>query len=124
MYGKIFKSMFDGSLVASGWEAIITFMVLIVFADKDGEVDMTPQALSNRTTIPLEIIERGLAALMEPDPHSRSDENDGRRIELSAPPRPWGWRVINYEVYSKAINREALKAHWRKQYHDQKKKAS
>lgn len=120
MYGKIWGSMFDGSLVASGWEAIITFMVLIVLADKDGEVDMTPQALSNRTTIPLDILEKGLAQLMEPDPYSRNDHSDGRRIELAYPGRDWGWRIVNYETYAKAVNREALRAHWREQYHEGK----
>ena len=54
MYGKIFESMYDGSMYGQ-WEAIITMQQMIVLADKDGIVDITPPALSARTSIPLEI---------------------------------------------------------------------
>ena len=58
--------MYDGTLATKGpWQALVTFQQLIILADRNGEVDMTPEAISRRTTIPLEIIEHGIKALEE-----------------------------------------------------------
>jgi len=114
-YGKVWESMFDGSLVETRWEAVVTFMVLITFADKHGIVDMTPTALSHRTTIPKEIFEKGIKALEEDDPTSRTDGQDGRRIVRLDEHREWGWRITNYEKYANAKNMESLRAHWAEQ---------
>lgn len=112
MYGKIWKSMFEGSLYDAGWEAIVTFMVLITFANKTGEVDITVSALSGKTTIPKEHLENGLAILMEPDTLSRTKEDDGRRLVLIDEDRPWGWRIVNYEKYSNARDMAAIRQYW------------
>ena len=62
MYGKIFESMYDGTLYGQ-WEALITFQQMIVLADKEGFIEITPPALSARTGIPLEIIQKGIEIL-------------------------------------------------------------
>lgn len=98
MYGKIFSSMYDGSLYGQ-WEAIVTMQQLIVLCDIAGVVDMTPQAIAARTSIPLEIIQKGLELLMMPDKYSRTPDCDGRRVELIDDRRPWGWHIVNYEKY-------------------------
>ena len=75
MYGKVFDSMYDGTLASRGpWQALVTFQQLIVLATPDGVVDMTADAISRRTSIPLEIIELGIAKLMEPDARSRTPD--------------------------------------------------
>jgi hypothetical protein len=100
MYGKIFESMFDGTLATKGpWQAIVTFQQMIVLCDREGVVDMTPEAISRRTTIPLEIINIGIAALEQPDPESRNDAEDGRRIVRLNENRHWGWQIVNYDTY-------------------------
>ncbi|MCA9470398.1 MAG: hypothetical protein KC643_33800 [Nitrospira sp.] len=100
MYGKIFQSMYDGTLVSVGpWEAMVTFQQLIILADKFGQVDMTPLAISRRTSIPLKIIVKGLKALEQPDPQSRIPVEDGRRIVCLSDTRPWGWRIVNHGHY-------------------------
>ena len=79
VYGKIFESIYDGSLYGH-WEAIVTMQQLIVLADADGVIDMTPRAIAGKTSIPLEILEKGLKILSESDPYSRSPESNGVRI--------------------------------------------
>lgn len=106
MYGKIFESIYDGSLACGDWEALIVFQQLIVLADKDGVVDMTGIALHRRTTLPLEIIEKGLKALQEPDPISRTKGEEGRRIIPIDEGRGWGWVIVNYEYYRDLASRE------------------
>lgn len=113
MYGKLFAMMYDGTLGTKGpWQALVTFQQLIILADQVGHVDMTAEALSRRTTIPLEVIRVGLEALQQPDPDSRTPDEDGRRITLLAPPRSWGWRIVNYEHYRKIRSAEE-----RREYH-------
>lgn len=106
MYGKLFEQMYHGSMVVAGWEAIIVMQQLVILADKNGDVEMTTYAISNLTTIPLEIIEKGIEALMQPDPLSRSRGEEGRRIVLMDPDRPWGWHLVNYQYYVELASKE------------------
>jgi hypothetical protein len=81
VYGKVFDSIYDGTLYGN-WEAIATFQQLIVLANADGIVDMTPQAIAARTSFPLDLIQRGIKFLEAPDPYSRTPGDEGRRIAL------------------------------------------
>lgn len=97
--------MYDGSLYGQ-WEAIVTFQQMIVLSDAEGYVDITPQAMAARTSIPLEIIQRGIELLSQPDKYSRTPDCDGKRIELVDERRPWGWRIINYAKYCRIVSAE------------------
>lgn len=108
MYGKIFESMYSGTLYGQ-WQAIVTFQQLIVLCDKDGIIDMTPQAIAATTSIPIGIIEAGLQDLMKTDKYSRSPENNGRRIILIDEDRPWGWKIVNHSYYRNLANHEDKK---------------
>ena len=102
MYGKLFSQMYDGTLATKGpWQALVTFQQLIILADQAGVVDMTPESISRRTTIPLEIISEGLKTLEEPDPSSRTPALEGRRIVRLSESRNWGWQIVNYDHYRK-----------------------
>jgi len=90
--------MYRGTLYGH-WEAIITMQQLIVLADADGIVDMTPQAIAAHTSIPLDIITKGISKLEETDPYSRTPGEDGRRIVLIDEHKPWGWQLVNYQKY-------------------------
>ena len=108
MYGKLFSSMYDGTLYGQ-WQAIITLQQMVILADADGVVDITPPALAAKTSIPLEIIEKGLEQLSEPDKYSRSAAEEGRRIVLIDEDRPWGWSIVNYRHYRDLASREDKK---------------
>jgi hypothetical protein len=113
VYGKLFQSMYDGTLTSKGpWQALVTFQQLIGLADRRGMVDMTMDSISRRTTIPLDIIKVGIEALSQPDPDSRSQVEEGRRIILIDAVRTWGWRLVNYEYY-----RNLRLAEDRREYH-------
>jgi hypothetical protein len=90
--------MYDGTLVES-WEALVTFQQMIVLADDVGTIDITPNALSARTGIPIAIIKKGIAVLESDDENSRSPTQNGRRLERLDSHREWGWRIINYMQY-------------------------
>tara|TARA_R110000868_G_scaffold411073_1_gene701706 strand:+ start:1664 stop:2545 length:882 start_codon:yes stop_codon:yes gene_type:complete len=114
MFGKIFASMYDGTLATKGpWQALVTFQQFLVLKDRAGIVDMTADAIARRTTIPIEIIKIGIAALEQPDNESRSSELEGRRIVLLDDSRPWGWRVVNHEKYNKIRSEEDRREYMR-----------
>lgn len=98
MYGKLFSSMYDGTL-AEDWRALVTFQQMIILCDADGIIDMTPEAITRRTGIPIEHIKTGIDILQNPDPHSRTNEDDGRRIMLIDEHKPWGWYIVNHKKY-------------------------
>ena len=121
MYSKMFRQMYEGSLVTKGpWQALVTFQQFIVLADKEGIVDMTPEVISATTSIPLEIIKIGISALQEPDPHSRTPDEEGRRIMLLDDHRDWGWWVVNYHHY-RLLKREEDRREYQRQYWHKRK---
>jgi hypothetical protein len=112
VYGKIFSSIYEGTLYGH-WEAIVTMQQLIVLSTADGMVDMTPQAIAARTSIPLDIIHKGLKILSEPDPYSRTPGEDGRRLGLIDEHRPWGWYLVNHEKYKHLQDADTVRAQTR-----------
>lgn len=113
--------MFKGSLYGQ-WEAIVTFTVMIVLADQHGEVDMTPQALSAQTSIPLDIIKRGIRLLEAPDPKSRTPDEEGRRIVRVSDDRDWGWMITNYAHYRAIRSLEERREYMRQYQRERRQK--
>lgn len=120
MYGKVFASMYDGSIYGK-WKAIITLQQMITLADKDGVLDMTPEALSARTSIPLDIIREGIVELESPDKASRTPDEEGRRIIRLDEDRPWGWKITNYTKYREIRTAEDRREYHRRYYHEKRK---
>jgi len=123
MYGKIFDSIYDGTL-ADDWRALVTFQQMIVLCDSDGVVDMTPSAISRRTGIPIEHIKAGIEVLENPDPYTRTEGEEGRRIVRIDEHRPWGWVIVNHGKYKALQDYETVKEQTRERVrrHREKKK--
>lgn len=123
MYAKVFAQIYDGTLCTKGpWQALVTFQQMLVLADKDGCVDMTAEAISRRTTIPVDIIKIGLAALMEPDAESRTPTAEGRRLVPLRESNSWGWQVVNYAHYRSLKREEDRREYHRNYWHTRKEK--
>lgn len=112
MFAKVYTQIFDSS-IAENYTVRHVFMDLLVLADSEGVVDMTTHAISRRTNVPVEIVRDAMHTLSEPDPESRSPDEDGRRIALVDPHREWGWRIINYDHYRKLRDEEGRRAYHR-----------
>ena len=121
MYAKVFAQMYDGSLCTQGpWEALVTFQQFLVLADQEGAVDMTAEAIARRTTVPLEIIKKGIETLVQPDPQSRTPTEDGRRLVPLSEGRSWGWLVVNYKHYRQLKREEDRREYHRDYWHKRK----
>lgn len=96
-YTPVFDTVFNGTLCGR-WPTLAVWLTLLPLADWRGHIDMTPEAIALRTGWPINLLLEGITALCEPDPRSRSKDDDGRRLTL-LDERDWGWRVVNIQVY-------------------------
>lgn len=112
MFAKIFSQIFDSS-IAEDYIVRHVFMDFLVLCDRDGVVDMTPEAISRRTNVPIEYIHRAIEKLSQPDVKSRSDAENGCRITPLDSHRDWGWQIVNYHHYRDLIDEESRRAYFR-----------
>ena len=105
MYAKVFEQIFDSS-IAEDWKTRLVFEDLLVLADKNGVVDRTHEAISRRTNVPLDVVQSSISKLEQPDPNSRSKENEGRRLVRLDEHRTWGWMIVNYSYYRSLATEE------------------
>lgn len=73
------------------------FMMLLAIADQAGDVIGTDVAIARRINIGVPEFRDCIAALMEADPNSNSQEQDGRRVVESEGSR--GYHLVNYLTY-------------------------
>lgn len=97
-------------------------MDLLVLADSDGAVDMTHEAISRRTNVPLEEVQRYIAELCQPDAKSRSQLHEGKRLIPLDVERDWGWIIVNYAHYRQVRDEEARREYFRSAMRKSRKK--
>lgn len=96
-------------------------MDLLVLADSDGVIDMTLDAISRRTNVPIEEVQKYISELQQPDPLSRSKLKEGKRIVPIDSQREWGWQIVNYGHYRKIRDEEARRSYFRDAKRKQRK---
>lgn len=105
MYAKVFQQILDSS-IAEDWQTRHVFEDLLKLCDLNGVVDMTPESISRRTNVPLDIVQKAIGILESADPRSRNPDHDGRRIVRLDPHRDWGWIIVNYQHYRNLVSEE------------------
>lgn len=121
MYGKIFTSMWDGSLYGK-LEASAVLMACVTLCNAQGVLDMTPEAISGRTGWPVEFVRKGIIELEQPDPRSRTPDDDGRRLAKLDDHRDWGWLIVNYEKYRTLADPDVIKIQTRERVRKHREK--
>ncbi len=81
---------------------------------------MTTEAIARRINVPEEMVTENIRKLEQPDPSSRSENEEGRRLIRLAEHRDWGWQVVNYTFYRDLIDAEALRTANRERKRDQR----
>lgn len=121
MFGKIFRQIY-GSTIADDYLTRLVFIDLIILADSDGIVDLTPESIAATTRVPLDIVNKALTELTNPDPRSRTADMDGRRLVLIDEKRGWGWHIVNYQKYRGIRDENDRKSYMRKYMQEYRKK--
>jgi hypothetical protein len=98
-WAPLFSSLTTGTLCGR-WPDIGLWPIVLSLKDKNGVVDVTPDYLSRVTGLPLQDVCACMERFCQPDPYSRSDAHEGRRLMLiDSERRNWGWRVVNSGLY-------------------------
>ncbi len=111
MYGKLFQSLYQGTMRGQA-DLILVFTNLLAFKDKAHFVDKTARAISEEVGIPEDRVKEALLQLEAPDPESRSEEHEGRRIIRIDTHRSWGWKVVNGPKYDDFRKEEDRRMQW------------
>ena len=100
MYGKIFESMFSGSMVGAG-APVFAVMSFVVAHQKPHEdyyqVEINPVLLAVILGEPPETIRAAIDFLCAPDKNSRSEADEGRRLVKVG---SFDYRVVNGKKYA------------------------
>lgn len=97
-YTPTFDTLLTGTLYGK-WPHNGIWALLLSRADRDGVINETPECIAGHIGIPVSKLMKSIEYFMQPDPHSRSANDDGRRLELIDPDRSWGWRIVNHGKY-------------------------
>jgi hypothetical protein len=108
-YTPLFDSLLSGTLYGR-WPHTGVWACLLSRATREGRIDEVPKSLADAIGIPVDLLLECINDFMQPDPCSRTATNDGRRLELIDPERPWGWRIINHGKYREKARKSAFDA--------------
>lgn len=120
-YAKLFSSIIHSTIWREPPHVKILWITMLAMSDKDGAVMASVPGLADAARVTIEQCNSGLQRLQEPDPYSRTKENDGRRItEIDG-----GWALLNYPKYRDLKSEEEIKeknrvkvANWRQKQKD------
>lgn len=121
MFGKVFASELDGSIVEEAPHVRLLWHYLIILSDQDGNVDMTHEALARRVNLPLEQVRHAIERLSLPDLKSRTPDEEGRRIIPLDDHRDWGWRLVNYPKYRRLRDASERREYMREYQRERRK---
>jgi len=77
---------------------------MLAMADRHGRVWASVPGLASRARISVDDARAALASFLSPDMDSRTQEHEGRRIEVI----DGGWRLLNHEKYRKIRDEVAI----------------
>lgn len=110
MFGKVFDTMYTGSMVGAGPMVFALMPYAVTHCNADGLVEINPRLVSALIGAPVEDVEQALQYLMSPDPDSRSDAEEGRRLVKEG---PFLYRLVNHAKYRNLQNAEDQRTHTR-----------
>lgn len=110
MYGKIFESLYEGSMVGAGPTVFAVWGYCIAKADRGGIVILNPALLAPIIGTSRVDIERAIEYLESPDPNSKNPDHEGRRLlNISG----FAYSVVSHAVYRGMNNGEDRRKYMR-----------
>jgi hypothetical protein len=101
MYTAAFGSMFEGSMCGAGANVFAVWLYALSRCDSDGDVELCPKPVSLLIGCSEDDVRGAIEYLTAPDPDSRSDEEDGRRLVQTG---KFLFRVVNRKHYAEIMS--------------------
>lgn len=100
MYGKVFGSMFEGSLYGKGWGPLLVMSYAIAngIPDRDVgmQVDLNPKSMADKFGESEEEVKKAISFLCQPDPETTSPDEEGRRLVKIG---SFAYKIVNGAKY-------------------------
>jgi hypothetical protein len=118
-YSKLFSSIVTSSVWCQDNSTLRVWIAMLAMKDTNGEVEGSIPGFASLARVAPDEMRRAIEILSSPDPDSRTQDHEGRRIEIIS----GGWRVINHELYrnkgqSQAGSRAPYMRNYRKRHGD------
>jgi hypothetical protein len=94
-FTKLFSSITESTVWCASASTRLVWITMLAMADRKGRIWASVPGLANRARVSVEETETALGSFLSPDPHSRTTDYEGRRIEEI----DGGWRLLNYSKY-------------------------
>lgn len=94
-FTKLFGSITRSTIWGEDDATVKIWITMLAICDRDGIVEASVPGLAHEARKSIAEVEIALAKFMAPDPHSRTKEHEGRRIEEVR----GGWRLLNHDYY-------------------------
>ena len=117
-FTKLFSSITESTIWTEDHPTRLTWITMLAMADRKGRVWASLPGLANRARVTLTEVEVAIAKFLSPDKYSRTEDNEGRRIE----PIDGGWRLLNHEKYRSIRDEEVIKESKRKYINTRREK--
>jgi hypothetical protein len=94
-YTKLYSTITASSIWRESKEVKILWVTMLAMADRFGDISASVPGLAVFAGLTIPECEASLNTLLAPDPFSRSQTYEGRRIEIVE----GGWHILNYAKY-------------------------
>ena len=108
-YTKLFSSIIASTIWRADDKTRLVWITMLAMADQFGVVEASVPGLSDMARVTVAECREALDELQQPDPDSRSSEQEGRRIEKVE----GGWRLINHGKYREKMSRDERREYQR-----------
>lgn len=119
-FTKLFGSILTSSIWTEDASTRLVWIAMLALKNGKHRVEASVPGLAHAARVSLEDCEKALAKLESPDPYSRSQEFEGRRVRREG----GGWLVLNGERWMATMSNDATRERnrkWMKNYRDRVK---
>ncbi len=119
-YSKLFGSIVTSTIWREDKETKILWITMLALKDKNGLVEGSVPGLADMARLTIDETVAALEKLRSPDPYSRTQEREGRRIDDVE----GGWVVINHRKYRDKMNADERREYLRVKQAEHRAKVS
>lgn len=105
-YTKLFNSIITSTIWTEDDKTRLVWITMLALADRNGEVQGSIPGLARLAGVSTEATEVAIGKFLSPDKHSRTKDDEGRRIEEI----DGGWHLLNHSKYREMASRDESKS--------------
>jgi len=104
-YTKLFNSIITSTIWTEDDKTRLVWITMLAICDQHGEVQASIPGLARLSGVSIADTENAISKLLAPDKHSRTPDNEGRRIVAI----DGGWELLNHAKYRRMASLEDRK---------------